>query len=463
MSFPNLSERNERMKAITIKRTKDGFSVRLRCGNGQHPRFTIALHDERQALTRASRMAEMARALVKAGRTDVAVLTLTRAGEQTNDADFESIAGAVRKLCAQRPGAKTAAPEATFRELAERWTSGKLAKEYPDHVRSKITSDVDHQRLSKLYPAIGAVPLREFSVAHAKQAMGAVPDGRRPGTRRHYAQLISRVLGLAAWPCELIERNPLPKGFIPRTGKRPAFDSLRPAEDARLLACTLVPFGARLLYGFLAREGCRLSEALGLRWRHLDLMHGTIRLERTKTGEVRVWALRADVARVLRAMREGRDLDEHVFARAGDKAAKRFRAYLRTAGVHRPELFERTEARRPIRIHDQRACFVSLNLAAGKSESWISDRTGHRSSQMINAYRRAARTAAELGLGELSALDQCMPELAPEARVCHEVFQVNSAGGSDELQPSGTPQRNIVGHEGLEPSTNGLRIHCSTN
>ena len=108
--------------------------------------------------------------------------------------------------------------------------------------------------------------------------MAAIPEGRRPGTRRHYAQLVSRVLGLAVWPCELIDRNPLPKGFIPRTGKQRAsarrFESLRPAEDARLLACTLVPFGARLLYAVPAREGMRLSEALGLRWRHLDLTHG---------------------------------------------------------------------------------------------------------------------------------------------------------------------------------------------
>jgi hypothetical protein len=31
---------------------------------------------------------------------------------------------------------------------------------------------------------------------------------------------------------------------------------------------------------------------------------------------------------------------------------------------------------------------------------------------MINRYRRQARTWAELGLGELSALDRALPELA---------------------------------------------------
>jgi hypothetical protein len=35
---------------------------------------------------------------------------------------------------------------------------------------------------------------------------------------------------------------------------------------------------------------------------------------------------------------------------------------------------------------------------------------------MVNKYRRAARSAEELGLGALRALDQVIPELAPEAK-----------------------------------------------
>lgn len=56
--------------------------------------------------------------------------------------------------------------------------------------------------------------------------------------------------------------------------------------------------------------------------------------------------------------------------------------------------------------------FVTLSLAAGKSEAWVSDRTGHKSSIMINKYRRAARSASEFGLGELAPLDLALPELA---------------------------------------------------
>src|SRR5436305_11394644 len=68
--------------------------------------------------------------------------------------------------------------------------------------------------------------------------------------------------------------------------------------------------------------------------------------------------------------------------------------------------------RMQIRVHDLRGTFVTLALANGKSESWISDRTGHRSSQMIARYKRNARTFAELHLGTLAALNAAIPELA---------------------------------------------------
>ncbi len=87
--------------------------------------------------------------------------------------------------------------------------------------------------------------------------------------------------------------------------------------------------------------------------------------------------------------------------------ADAFRGHLARAGVERSELFERTKQRRPIRVHDLRATFVTLSLAAGRSEAWVG--------VMINRYRRAARTAAELGLGALAPFDWALPEIAGPA------------------------------------------------
>ena len=74
-------------------------------------------------------------------------------------------------------------------------------------------------------------------------------------------------------------------------------------------------------------------------------------------------------------------------------------------------LFAKGHDRLPIRAHDLRGTFVTVIQAAGKTEAWVADRTGHRSSQMINTYRRTARTYAELGLGELTPMVEAIPEL----------------------------------------------------
>lgn len=75
-------------------------------------------------------------------------------------------------------------------------------------------------------------------------------------------------------------------------------------------------------------------------------------------------------------------------SKANKREARR-RCALKVAKVGRAELFERTDARRPIRVQDLRATFVTLSLAIGKSEMWVSDRTGHKSSVMHARYRRA--------------------------------------------------------------------------
>jgi integrase len=189
------------------------------------------------------------------------------------------------------------------------------------------------------------------------------------------------------------------------------------------MATASTPLVRRLFFGTLAREGMRREEAARLRWRDLDLHRGIIRLDENKTDDPRAWALDPGVARALKAWRTNHctdaSADVHVFQEGGrplyvDQFARKLRADLRAAGVGRPELFERSAVRQPLRVHDLRATFVTVSLANGKTETWVADRTGHRSSAMINRYRRrrAARTWAELSLGPLTALDEAIPELS---------------------------------------------------
>jgi integrase len=409
----------------------------------------------------------------------------------------------------------------TFGAFAGRWTSGKLNKLYPDHVRLKRSSDDDAIRVDVLSKAIGHVPLSAFTLEHAEKAMRqldelrqarererATAKGRKVRTlkplsrasRRQYAQVLHRTLGLAVYPARVIGSHPLPRGFLPKGGGAKPLAYLYPDEDSKLLACSSIPLVLRVLFGFLDREGMREGEALGLRWCDLDLVRGAVVLDANKTDDPRAWALSPGVAKALKAWRErwrpnakpsdpvftlsDRETEEeraHTLSPFG--IAGVFREHLRTAGVTRAELFDDKGGRKKIRVHDLRATFVTLSLANGKTEAWVASRTGHRSSVMINRYRRAAQKVEELGLGELKPLDEAIPEMQSTALTIvvqteppksvattngfHEVRQLVAdlvAARLAKVRKRRASRRNpSVARAGIEPATRGFSVRCSTN
>ncbi len=414
---------------IDLEKTHDGHRVRLRYGKGLRGRFLITLQDEAAAEKRAVKMRELAEALARAGHSARAPIILEEAGKAPTEKDFTEAVRIAEGLCAGKGQAKRKATASTFAELGERWSDGRLAREYPDHVATKKTAELDAARLEwisavSIAPGLtfGALPLSSVTLDHAQTVMANLPKTtKRPATRRQYAQLVHRVLELAVFPCRLIEANPLPKGFMPKAGKSPAYPYLYPLEEAALVAHEPLPLGRRMLWGFLSREGCRSGEAVSLQLGlDVDLDLGSVRLDVNKTDDPRAWALDAATARALRAYVKlrGAKRGDYLFVDdAGqpfenDKLAEQLRTDLGAAGVDRHELFNAGENTGKLRAHDLRGTFVTLGLANGRTETWISDRSGHGSSVMINRHRRSARTAAELGLGPLQPLDQSVPEIS---------------------------------------------------
>ncbi|WP_437656732.1 tyrosine-type recombinase/integrase [Sorangium sp. So ce1182] len=318
----------------------------------------------------------------------------------------------------------------TFEQFGRLWTSGELANRYPDHVKLKRTAKADEGRLRMyVYPIIGNHPMSDFEgpagVALAEKVLEALPSVGptfSKASRRQVMQAVNRLFVLAVYPAKLLSANPLPKGFLPKADTTKAKSYVYPDEDATLLACRTIPLVKRLFYGLLAREGFRVSELLSLEWSDLDLERGAVHLDQNKTDEPRTWALDPGDVEALRRWKKhfagSRSPSKPVLVdRSGGTvnrfgAAEDLRAYLKEAGVHRPQLFEASGTRIPLRAHDLRATFVTVNLAAGKTEAWITDRTGHKSSQMIYRYKRQARTHAELNLGTLKPLHEAIPELA---------------------------------------------------
>lgn len=383
---------------------------------------TCRVQDEAKARARGALMGDLAKRM-RAGHIPKAVIRslLEHAAVRDGDALDEVVLACERLISGEAEPPVTSST--TLREFGEEWTSGKLHVRWPDHVKLKTSARDDEERLRLyVYPLIGQFPITEITLTHADLVMSSIPKERAPATRRHVAQALSRLLKLAAYPARIISASPLPEGFLPPLKNRKAKTYLYPDEDRRLLACHEVPLSHRVAYGYLAREGMRKGEASRLSWSDIDLERGAIRLDKNKTGDPRAWALSPGVARALKALHELRGRPAAslpVFGAILDEedghVCSRFRAHLRTAEVTRAELYERSALRIPIRIHDLRATFITISLANGKSETWVADRTGHRSSDQINGYRRAARTLQELGQGELLPLDEAIPELRPSS------------------------------------------------
>ncbi|HEY6056196.1 MAG TPA: hypothetical protein VIU86_19860 [Gaiellaceae bacterium] len=389
---------------MSLTPTKTGWSLQLRIGGGERQRFPIIAPDATAAKKRAAVMTELARLLVESGRLAEARPALTTLGAIYDGAEFQGAAQGVREICAE-PLAEAKRAElgaaVTFRDFGRLWTSGELARRYPDFFKVKKSVEQDISRLEHLYRTIGSVPIEKFTRADAKRAMDHLPaTTRTASSRRHYAQLIAFLLGKAVEPCALIEHNPIPRGFKPKNNRPPEYPFLYPAEDVQLLACPTIELGLRLLYGFSCREGWRKGDSR-LPWKAFDLERGIVNTAVTKTGEVRSWKLFPGTREALVAYRKGLGdpaATTLVFPLLSDTAeAEIFRANLRLAGIERPELFETAEGRGAIRFHDLRASFITIALAMGRTEAWITDRTGHTTSQMLYRYKRKARLAAELG------------------------------------------------------------------
>ncbi len=155
----------------------------------------------------------------------------------------------------------------------------------------------------------------------------------------------------------------------------------------------------------------RHGEAEGLTWADFDLENGVVRLDKNKTDDPRSWAMRPGTTRALKHWHELRGKPSRlVFVDTKGAAlvarVDEYRAALLAVGVTRPEIDEdRLYTSKATGFHALRALMVVKALARGESERWVSDRTGHRSSQMISRFQRRARTLAEAPMTELADLD----------------------------------------------------------
>lgn len=320
----------------------------------------------------------------------------------------------------------------TFADVADEWTTGALHKRFPDHVE-KLTGnyfDTVKARLRKgVCPLLGNHPVSEITRAECDLVMGQlpVPKGKKElsrETRRQYAALVNRVLNLAEL-AGYIDRNPLPRGWLPKSGPKKRFPIMYPTEDRTFLATTAIPLWARLYCGVLHREGPRKGEGIAFQRRDIDIDHQTVNLDENKTDHPRFWKLAPGVVEALEAWFELRGdvvpespvfVDENGGAVDGDHLADKIRDWMHAAGLERADLYSTGPLKGQFGTHCFRRSMVTRNLGLGVNEDFVRRRTGHKSNELLK-YRQGARAFAELDLGDVDPLVLCIPELSPIAGI----------------------------------------------
>lgn len=362
------------LKGFGLKITPAGrkvYLVQYRLGgrSGKTRRVTIGTHGS-VAPDQARRMARQILGNVASG-IDVAA---ERHRRKADDRQAPTIEVAAQDFLALhvRPKLKPRTGE-EYERLINRLIVPQLGK--------RRIRDLSHGEVEHFHHGLKATPFqanRAIAVL-AKLMTWTIKAGYRPDR-------INPVKGLERYREYARER------FLSEAELAALGTAIRDAEEEKRLS----PWGAAMIR-LLVLTGCRFREILTLKWEHVDLATGVLRLPDSKTGR-KVVLLSAPAMEVLAALPRLAN-NPHVIP--GDKP-----------GMHRVDLkkpwafVSKRAGLVEVRLHDLRHTNASLGAASGLSLPLIGALLGHKQAATTQRYAHLSndplRQAAEL-IGERAA------------------------------------------------------------
>lgn len=270
-------------------------------------------------------------------------------------------------------------------------------------------------------PRLGSVPVQKLTPSRLNAMYAELGKTLSPRTVRYIHAILRRAFRdavkwnrLARSPVEAAD-PPSPRAGGARTmrtwSSRELARFLERASDDRLSAC----------WRFLAMTGCRRGEALGLRWRDLDLANGRATIVQTVVGNrvlsetktdrsQRTIALDPATVAALRNHRESQKEERRtlgascedndlVFCQEGGSPiwprslTRKFARLVEVAGMPK------------IRLHDLRHTHATLALQAGVHPKVVQERLGHATiSITLDVYSHAIPAMQEEAASRVAAL-----------------------------------------------------------
>jgi integrase len=338
------------------------------------------------------------------------------------------------------------------------------------------TSEISARGLieNHLAPHFQARDLRDIREADLLEfAKAKVDSGLSPKTAYNALSVLRRVYYLAQRDGR-IERNPAARiGELMRRLDRRHSHEVEEAEawnreeiesllnlakehEPRFYPALLVLFST----------GLRRGELLGIKWADVDFERHEITIRRSitirqvttpKSGRRRVVGMAEDTAVALfdlftrrrqETLRHGwREVPEWVFCSINGERWWDERHFSRV--WERLRRRAQKEGVRPLKLHSTRHTWATFALAAGKSVRWVADQLGHADPALtLRVYAHAIQDEESdlsfANFGDSKRLYPAPTELAESVK-------------------SRNPLKSMVGRQGLEPWTIGLKARCSTN
>ena len=154
----------------------------------------------------------------------------------------------------------------------------------------------------------------------------------------------------------------------------------------------------------LVLTGCRRSEILGLRWDHVDLEAGELRLPDTKTG-ARLVPLSPAAADAIASLPRVAGNPWVIPGRNPGAPLKNLQ--------YPWEILRARADLEDVRIHDLRHSFASRALALGESLPVIGELLGHRRVRTTARYAHLAREAVKSSASRVA--ESIMADILPDA------------------------------------------------
>jgi len=287
--------------------------------------------------------------------------------------------------------------------------------------RLRPSTVAQYEILSRVHivPALGSLKLTALRPLHLQQLYaGILAKGRSPRRAEQAHRVLHKALGDAV-RLRLLPHNPA-QDVDPPNGKAQERDIWTPGEVRAFIGAS-ASFGSLYdgLWLFLLGSGCRIGEALGLRWADVDWTAKTVLIERavvhvknvpitgppkTQSGRRRITLpdFAMDALRHQRRAQEG-SVGDSIFrssvGRVPQPTDLRRRFHEGCARASLPRM----------RIHDLRKAHATMIVAAGVDVKTVQRRLGHASLAMtLGLYAKTVQSGDGLAAQAMNslALDQ---------------------------------------------------------